>query len=62
VAAIAPARSGPLWRGSVMRFVSDGSGVMAGTISSVVTARVLGPAGKGTLAALTFVTVLVIQC
>jgi O-antigen/teichoic acid export membrane protein len=57
-----PSRSGTLLRGSLMRFVSDGSGVIAGTVSSVVTARVLGPAGKGTLAALTFVTVLVIQC
>lgn len=57
-----PPRSGTLLRGSLMRFVSDGSGVIAGTVSSVVTARVLGPAGKGTLAALTFVTVLVIQC
>ena len=45
-----------------MRFVCDGSGVVLGTISSLVTARVLGPAGKGTLAALTFVTLLVIQC
>ncbi len=55
-------RSGTLLRGSVMRFASDGGGVALGTLSSIVTARVLGPAGKGTLAALTFVTVLVIQC
>lgn len=45
-----------------MRFASDGSGVVLGTISSIVTARVLGPSGKGTLAALTFVAILVIQC
>ncbi|MEA2193572.1 MAG: hypothetical protein QOG42_6 [Solirubrobacteraceae bacterium] len=60
---VAPApRSSSLLRGSLMRFASDGSGVVLGTISSIVTARVLGPAGKGTLAALTFVTLLVIQC
>jgi O-antigen/teichoic acid export membrane protein len=45
-----------------MRFASDGSGVVFGTIASVVTARLLGPSGKGTLAALTFVTALVMQC
>ena len=63
VAAPAPApRSSTLLRGSVMRLASDGSGVVLGTIASVVTARVLGPSGKGTLAALTFVTALVMQC
>jgi O-antigen/teichoic acid export membrane protein len=61
-APVPPPRSSSLLRGSVMRFVCDGSGVVLGTISSLVTARVLGPAGKGTLAALTFVTLLVIQC
>ena len=45
-----------------MRFASDGSGVLLGLISTIVTARVLGPAGRGTLAALTFVTLLVAQC
>ena len=45
-----------------MRLVSDGSGVLLGTIASIVTARVLGPSGKGTLAALTFVSALVTQC
>jgi len=45
-----------------MRLASDGSGVVFGMISAIVTARVLGPAGKGTLAALTFVTLLVGQC
>ena len=51
-----------LLRGSLMRFASDGSGVLLGLISTIVTARVLGPAGRGTLAALTFVTLLVAQC
>jgi O-antigen/teichoic acid export membrane protein len=61
--AVAPTpRPGALASGSLMRFAADGSGVLLGTITSIVTARVLGPAGKGTLAALTFVTVLVIQC
>lgn len=55
-------RSGSLTRGSAMRLVSDGSGVVLGTVSSAVTARVLGTEGKGTLAALTFVTLLVMQC
>ena len=45
-----------------MRFASDGAGVLLGMVSSIVTARVLGPAGKGTLSALTFVTLLVMQC
>ena len=57
-----PPRSGSLLRGSAMRLVSDGSGILLGTVASVVTARVLGPSGKGTLAALTFVTALVTQC
>jgi O-antigen/teichoic acid export membrane protein len=57
-----PPGSSSLLRGSAMRLASDGSGVLLGTIASVVTARVLGPSGKGTLAALTFVTALVTQC
>jgi len=55
-------RSSSLLSGFLMRAASDGSGVVFGTIASIVTARTLGPAGKGTLAALTFVTLLVIQC
>lgn len=51
-----------LLRGSLMRFASDASGVILGMISTIVTARMLGPAGRGTLAALTFVTLLVAQC
>ncbi|MDP1846711.1 MAG: oligosaccharide flippase family protein [Solirubrobacteraceae bacterium] len=51
-----------LLQGSLMRFASDGSGVLLGLVSTIVTARVLGPAGRGTLAALTFVTLLVAQC
>lgn len=57
-----PVRSSTLFGGSFMRFASDCSGVVLGTVSAIITARVLGPAGKGTLAALTFVTILVIQC
>ncbi len=45
-----------------MRFASDATGMIVGTVSGIVTARVLGPASKGTLAALTFVSILVIQC
>jgi len=45
-----------------MRFISDGSGLVLGTLASIVTARVLGPSGKGTLAALSFVTVFASLC
>lgn len=45
-----------------MRLVSDGGGLVLGTISAIVTARVLGPSGKGTLAALSFITVIAAQC
>lgn len=50
-----------LAQNSVARLAADGSGVVLGTVSSIVTARVLGPSSKGTLAALTFVTTIVIQ-
>ncbi len=50
-----------LARNSVARFGADGAGLALGAVSSIVTARVLGPAGKGTLAALSFVTLLAIQ-
>ena len=55
-------RPAGLVKNSVLRFAYDGSGLILGTISSIVTARVLGPSDKGTLAVLTFVTLLVIQC
>jgi O-antigen/teichoic acid export membrane protein len=55
-------RGGTMLSGSLMRLASDASGVVLGLVSSIVTARVLGPSGKGTLAALTFVTLLVSQC
>ena len=61
VAAPAPSSSS-LLRGSAMRLASDGSGIVLGTVASIITARVLGPAGKGTLAALTFVSLLMVQC
>lgn len=61
-AAAPPPGSSTLLRGSLARFASDGSGVLLGVISTIVTARVLGPAGRGTLAALTFVTLMMIQC
>jgi O-antigen/teichoic acid export membrane protein len=51
-----------LMKNSVARFASDGTGLILGTISAIVTARVLGPSDKGTLAVLTFVTLLAIQC
>lgn len=61
VAAPVPA-TGSLVRGSAMRLASDGSGIVLGTVASIITARVLGTAGKGTLAALTFVSLLAMQC
>ena len=54
--------SASLLRGSVLRFAVGSSGVVLGTISTVVTARALGPAGRGTLAALTFVMLVAGQC
>jgi O-antigen/teichoic acid export membrane protein len=55
-------RPAGLMKNSVLRFASDGTGLILGTISSIVTARVLGPSDKGTLAVLTFVTLLIVQC
>ncbi|MBA2608916.1 MAG: lipopolysaccharide biosynthesis protein [Actinobacteria bacterium] len=54
-------RRRPLVQNSLARLAADGSGVVFGTVSSIVTARVLGPSSKGTLAALTLVTTIVIQ-
>lgn len=42
----------PLARTSLARFAADGSAVTFGLLAGIVTARLLGPAGKGTLAAL----------
>lgn len=50
-----------LARSATVRFVSDGSGIVIGAITTLLMARVLGPSGVGTFAALTFITMLVVQ-
>lgn len=41
-----------LTRNSGVRLLADGSGLLLGSVAAVITARTLGPSGKGTLAAL----------
>lgn len=48
-----------LGRGSAARFIAEGSGVFFGLLAGVMTARWLGPHGKGLLASLTVTAVLV---
>ena len=50
-----------LGRSAVLKLLSDVLSLAAGLVSSIVTARVLGPAGKGTLAVLFFLTPLLAQ-
>lgn len=50
-----------LARSATVRFISDGSGIVVGAITTLLMARVLGPSGVGTFAALTFITMLVVQ-
>ena len=47
--------------GSVMRLAADVIALAVGAVSAIVTARVLGPEGKGVLAALTFLAGVVAQ-
>lgn len=53
-----PAVRPSLRRNSLARLASIGARVVLGTASAVITARALGPYGKGTLSSLLFVTVL----
>ena len=46
---------------SVARSLSDGAGLVFGLLAGVVTARWLGPAGKGLFSSLTFIAGLVMQ-
>ncbi len=55
----APAEStkpASLRRGSAARFIADASGLVFGILSGVITARGLGPAGKGLFSALTLLS------
>lgn len=47
-----------LRRNSVARLAENGSRIVVGLFSTIITARVLGPGGKGTLSSLLFVGVL----
>lgn len=50
-----------LARSAAVRFISDASGIVIGAITTLLMARVLGPSGLGTFAALAFITMLVVQ-
>jgi O-antigen/teichoic acid export membrane protein len=50
-----------LGRNSLARFAADGAGLVFGLIASTITARWLGPSGKGTLSAFTFLGGLFMQ-
>lgn len=50
-----------LVRNSIVRFAADSGGLLLGVITSVITARWLGPAGKGLLSTLTFLSGVVAQ-
>lgn len=50
-----------LARGSAARFLADGAGVASSLVASVVTARTLGPEGKGLFSSLTFLSAMVIH-
>ncbi|MDQ4071219.1 MAG: polysaccharide biosynthesis C-terminal domain-containing protein [Actinomycetota bacterium] len=50
-----------LRRSSVARFLADSSGLVFGVLGGVITARWLGPSGKGLFSSLTFLAALVMQ-
>lgn len=50
-----------LARSATVRFTSDATGIVIGALTTLLMARVLGPSGVGTFAALTFITMLVVQ-
>ncbi len=49
-----------LSRGSAARFIADASGLVFGIVSGVITARGLGPAGKGLFSSLTLIAGIVL--
>jgi O-antigen/teichoic acid export membrane protein len=59
--ALSAGGSAPLLGSSFAKFSADGLGLVLGAVSSIITAGVLGPAGKGSFAALTFMTALMVQ-
>ncbi len=50
-----------LRRSSVARFLADSSGLVFGILGGVITARWLGPSGKGLFSSLTFLAALMMQ-
>ncbi|MDQ4144929.1 MAG: oligosaccharide flippase family protein, partial [Actinomycetota bacterium] len=50
-----------LRRNSAARFLADGAGLIFGVVAGVITARWLGPEGKGLFASVTFLAALVMQ-
>ena len=50
-----------LIRNSLARLLADGSGLVCGMIAGIITARWLGPAGKGVFSTLTFLSGLLMQ-
>jgi O-antigen/teichoic acid export membrane protein len=52
------ARGPSLSRNTLARFAADGIALVLGMIAGIITARSLGPAGKGTFSALTFLLTL----
>ena len=50
-----------LIRNSAARFIADGAGVVTSLLASVITARNLGPGGKGLFSSLTFLSAMVIH-
>ncbi|HEV2058606.1 MAG TPA: hypothetical protein VGR11_04555, partial [Solirubrobacteraceae bacterium] len=50
-----------LARSATVRFTADATGIVIGALTTLLMARVLGPSGVGTFAALTFITMLVVQ-
>lgn len=57
----APPRPPSLIRGSAARFLADGAGVASSLVASIITARALGPDGKGLFSTLTFLSAMVVH-
>lgn len=57
----APTTVPSLTRSSAARFLADGVGLASSLLASVVTARALGPRGKGLFSSLTFLSAMVIH-
>ena len=56
-----PAPAPSLARNSAARFFADGMGLASSLVASIITARALGPGGKGLFSTLTFLSAMVIH-